>query len=470
MTASRAVGRTRSIRYSLLVGATGAELLLLQLPRHAFGSVAAVVVSAALVGWLVVLELRDRRLGLAAVALAIGLVTTAAVATPPRTSNDLWSYTMYGRMVSEYDTSPYEHVPAEFHHDPFVDRVSGRWLHRAAVYGPLFLGIASIAAWLAGPSALVPRLCFQLVAAFAFALTLLVVWRTTRHLAALIFLGLNPVIAVAVNGGHSDMLIGLALLVAVLFARRRKPFAAGVLIGVAALVKVSGGLALIGVVIWAWRNRERRFAVVASATCGAVIAVAYVPFFASASHVLGGADKTITNGSPWNWIVDRLLRHDAWRNVPDPLAPNGTLTAFFYVGTVAVVAMAVAGVWWSGRRSRPDAAVGAAVAAYPIAAEYAYPWYATWALPLFASDGISALGGVVWLQSVVMLAALKLPLAVRGPSGGEALRILLTDVAPPILLVAFVVAAYRQSRPRSARPRNRQRPRQAAASSAGPSD
>src|SRR5207342_203957 len=142
----------------------------------------------------------------------------------------------------------------------------------------------------------------------------------------------------------------------------------------------------------------------------------YLPVMVSASHVLTGADKTVTDASPWNGMVDRLLRHDAWRNVANPLAHNNTLVDFFYVGLVVVLALAVGIGWSAARRPRPDQAVGVSLAAYPVAAEYAYPWYAAWGLPMFATDGPDALGAVVWIQSVVMLAALKLPLAVTdGP-------------------------------------------------------
>src|SRR5205823_13112161 len=102
-------------------------------------------------GALVVLEHRRRRLDLASATVAIGIVMFASVWTPPRTSNDLWSYTMYGRMVSVYETSPYEHTPAEFRPDPFVHRVSRVWRHRASLYGPLFAGVAAVGAFIAGP-------------------------------------------------------------------------------------------------------------------------------------------------------------------------------------------------------------------------------------------------------------------------------------------------------------------------------
>jgi alpha-1,6-mannosyltransferase len=453
------VGLRRAGRYALLVAATAADLAILRAPRHSVTSVLLVVAAGILVAALVVLEHRRRRLGLAAVAVAIAVTTATAVWTPPRTSNDLWSYEMYGRMVTVHGVSPYDHVPAEFRSDPFAHRVSPRWMHRASVYGPLFVGVATAGAWVAGSSPLSARLFFQAFAALALLITLVVVWRTTRSLAALVFLGLNPVLVViVVNGGHNDALIGLALLVATLLALRRQPRAAGALIGLAALIKLTAGLALIGLVLWAWRHHLRRFALAAAASSGLVLVVGYLPVLGNASHVLGDADKTVTDGSPWNWLVDRLLRHDAWRNVPNPLAPNTTLTAFFYVGMATVLLLGLILGSLAGRDRRPGPAVGISLAAYPVAAEYAYPWYSAWALPIFAANGLSALGGVVWVQSVVLLAALKLPIGVRGSPLHAVLRVLLTDVAPPLLLLAFVVAALRQYPPSGWRRRPRPRP------------
>ena len=130
----------------------------------------------------------------------------------------------------------------------------------------------------------------------------------------------------------------------------------------------------------------------------------------------------------------------------NPLAPNDTLIAFFYVGMATVLVMALGLGWRAARRARPDEAVGVSVAAYSVGAEYAFPWYAAWGLPVFAVDGLTALGAVVWIQSVVMLAGLKLPLPVTAGPVDAVLRPLLTYVAPVTLLVAFVVVGVRSTR------------------------
>jgi alpha-1,6-mannosyltransferase len=432
---------------ALLIAATTADVAILWTPRHSVGSVLVVLASAVLVGLFVVREHTDPRLGIAAVACAISITMFAAVVEPPKMSNDAWSYAMYGRMVADHGVSPYEHTPVDFRHDPFFSHVNPRWRHRASVYGPVFVGVATLGAALAGPSLLASRLYYQLIAALALAAALVVVWRTTRRVAAVAFLGLSPLLAViVVNGGHNDMLIGLLLLAATLFAARKRAGTAGALIGLAALIKLTAGLALLGLLLWTWRHQLRGLAARAFGATAAVVLAGYLPVLVSASHVLTGADKTATNASPWNGIIDRLLRHDAWRNVANPLAPNSTLTAFFYVGLFAVLALAVGLGWRAAHRNRPDEAVGISVAAYPIAAEYAYPWYGAWGLPMFATDGLNALSAVVWVQSVLMLAALKLPLVVTAGTLDAVLRVLLTYVAPVGALVAFVVIGLRTTR------------------------
>src|SRR6516165_9554734 len=91
--------RARSWRVLLLMAATVGALVLLRVPRHSVGSTLLVLLAAVLAGLLVLFEHRDPRLGIAPVAVAVAIVIAASVATPPRTSNDLWSYTVYGRMV-----------------------------------------------------------------------------------------------------------------------------------------------------------------------------------------------------------------------------------------------------------------------------------------------------------------------------------------------------------------------------------
>ncbi len=433
------------MRYVLLVAVVATSLAIMFTSRRVVFSVVWVLAAGASCAVLVVFEQRRRRLGIRAVTVAIGFVIVMAVVTPSRSSNDLWSYTMYGRTVTVHHANPYRRVPADYPSDPFITRVSPRWRHTGSVYGPLFVGVASAGTLAAGDSALASRLFFQVLAALALATILLIVWRRTRSPAAVLWLGLNPVVGViVVNGGHNDVFVGLALVVATLLVGRGSGRAAGVTLGLGMLIKLSAGLGLIGVVLWSWEHRRRRLALTVVVTSGTVVALGYLPVLAGASHVLGSADKTVTKASVWNVLVDRILHHDAGRNVPNPLAPNPTLSVVFYLSAAAVLFIAVGLGSRAARDRRPESAVGVAVASYTFVGGYTFPWYAIWALPLFATRRLSGVAWIVWTQSVVMLAALKLPDAVNGNAPHVILRATLTMVAPAALLIAFVVAAVRE--------------------------
>jgi hypothetical protein len=287
------------------------------------------------------------------------------------------------------------------------------------------------------------RLFFQITAAAAAAAALALVWRRTRSTTALIWLGLHPVFgAIAINGGHNDLVIGLAVLVAVLLFARRRPVLAGVVVGLAALVKLTALLALVGFAVWAVRHRRRRDGGLAIAGALGTVAVGYLPVLVSAWNVLSGADRTVTPASVWNPLADLMLGHNSFRDVPHPLAPNDTLLVISYVSLAFVALLAVVLGWRTARSSRPSPAVGTALAAYPFAAEYAFPWYGCWALPTFAEAGPSPLAWVVWVQAATMLAALKLPVHWQGTVLDGTVRVLLTFATPIVMLILFVSTGW----------------------------
>jgi hypothetical protein len=85
------------VRLLLLAVAVVAGFELLHVTGNSSMSIGLVVASAGAGGALAYLEQRRPRLGLLPVAVAIGAIVVAAVVMPPRTSHDLWSYTMYVR-------------------------------------------------------------------------------------------------------------------------------------------------------------------------------------------------------------------------------------------------------------------------------------------------------------------------------------------------------------------------------------
>jgi hypothetical protein len=77
-------------------------------------------------------------LPLAPVVSAIVIVLALAVATPSYQSQDVFSYAMYGRMVTEHHENPYNHYPMHFEGDLMrrhVSAVNARRHLRAGVHG-----------------------------------------------------------------------------------------------------------------------------------------------------------------------------------------------------------------------------------------------------------------------------------------------------------------------------------------------
>jgi len=165
------------------------------------------------------------------------------------------------------------------------------------------------------------------------------------------------------------------------------------------------------------------------------------------SHVLAGADHSVTPGSPWNLPAELLVGKDAGRDLPGLLPSNDTLSVLFYLSLALVGVLAIVLAWRWASADRPELGVGAATASYAMAAEYTLPWYAGWALPVLADDRPSRLAWVIWWQSVVLLAAWKLPTHHTGSVADTILRGTFAYALPLVLLVAYVAVGDRRRVP-----------------------
>src|SRR5262245_58301838 len=78
------------------------------------------LVIASLASWVLLVALGWTRgtLPLRPVLAAIGLTLVFAVATPSAQSKDVFSYTMYGRILVEHHHNPYNSYPMHFEGDP----------------------------------------------------------------------------------------------------------------------------------------------------------------------------------------------------------------------------------------------------------------------------------------------------------------------------------------------------------------
>jgi len=97
---------------------------------------------------------------------------------PPLLSTDVFSYQMYGRMLTIYHTNPYTHGAISTPLDPLYPYIGAGWIYTPSVYGPLF---TFISAAFASASIAASEFAFKLIAAAASAGTLYLIWQSARR-------------------------------------------------------------------------------------------------------------------------------------------------------------------------------------------------------------------------------------------------------------------------------------------------
>lgn len=392
-----------------------------------------------------------------AVLAAGGALLVAAMIQPPIESGDVWSYASYGRMIVVHHDSPWDHVPADYPRDPYTPRVVRFWRRTPSVYGPVFALPAAAVMAVAGTHTTVARLGFQMLAALSVAGALLLVGRETRwNPSALAILLVNPLVPICVvNAGHNDAWVGLLLLDAVLLATRRRWIWVGVVVALAALIKVTALLALLALALWAWRRGGAR---AAATVAGWGLAV-----FGAAVMVAGGGDVVramrwnswrMTSGNLWgqtrNWLFREVSAQDHLAQV--------RLATLAVVVTVVLAAFLVTR---HRRASHPALLVGLTVVAYALASAYVWPWYVAWGLIplalcpragttrlLVAIGALLELGAVRNVDLATATSSAWTPLLRGAVWANEALPWILGALA----LAVLVVASYRWREVRSLSP------------------
>jgi alpha-1,6-mannosyltransferase len=394
-----------------------------------------------------------RALGMRTVLVLTVALLAVGVTYWPRDSTDIWSYAAYGRMVSHYGASPYRHVPVEYPNDRAVRRVRPMWQNTASVYGPLWNGISAGVVAFANTDIYSTRIMFQGLAALSVFLAALLVARRTRAPAAVALIGLNPIVIYdIVNGGHNDALVGLLLLAGVLLATRERFAIAAVVIALAALVKLVALLGLAALLVWVWRRRGPRPALISSAAAGGIVALGYaVSGGLDALKPLQDARLQMSRNSIWLLTSAdgraRLFGLDRAPLSPELLRPVAT------VSTIAVLVLAGVLVASRLRDRTPTLVVGSALVAYLLASMYVLPWYAAWALPVLVLEWRSGLTRLVLAQSALYLVAYQYRQSFPGSLPYQALfaanvALVLFELT---IIAALVVVILRPRPPQGAR-------------------
>jgi hypothetical protein len=384
--------------------------------------------------------------------LAAGLVAAfALLLVPPTSSDDLYSYTAYGRMAV-LGRDPYTTAPADLGDDPVAREAGDPWRKMPTVYGPLATAEQALALRVAGRDVRTGAALLALASALAFAATGLLLHRAApddagRRRAALLWT-LNPLLLLhLVAGAHVDALL-VALAVAALLAARRAgntpPIVAGALAGAACCVKLSGALTAAGLA-WTERRDPRRLALLVAGTVFVTAPLYLAVGGWSALKSVRRASRFVSYGSPWRVISVPLDHYRVSRTV---------VTTLSLLAVALLVRLLSDGLPGAGRPDlRAPRAVAVTTLAWLLGATYVLPWYDAWAWPLLAL--LPASRWDRWL--VVRTATLTLaylpgrivPMPSPLPGLLSGLRLYVTPVALGLLLVV-AVRWCREARPSGA--------------------
>ena len=201
---------------------------------------------------------REQAAVLARVRTATATWSLPLLLAPPLFSRDGWSYAAQGtlahRGISPYEYGPWSLVGPRSIPGPIVEGVDPRWMATPAPYGPVPLIGGDLAAGLTSD----PWLLVVAHRSIALLGLLLLAWAVprlaqwcgaNRALASCLVLASPLTLANGVAGLHNDLLMVGLMAAALVVAREQGWVAGAVLGGLAAGVKLPGGLVCVAVVL-----------------------------------------------------------------------------------------------------------------------------------------------------------------------------------------------------------------------------
>lgn len=279
--------------------------------------------------------------------------------------------------------------------------VNGRWLDTPSPYGPLALDWGGLAAHLtANPWLLL--IAYRVLALVGLALVAWAAPRLARRAgrdpgtASWLLVASPFVMAQCVGGMHNDVVMAGLGLAALAVTRRGRWVAGAALIGLAAAIKIPGGLLGVGVVLLSLTPtaglaaRVRR-----TAQVGAV-----------ALTTLFGLGTVSGVGDGWIGALRVPLAIHSWLSVSTVLGDLVHDRAL--IQDLGVAAIGLFTVWLITRARINDegrilALVGGLMLAVTLLSPVVHYWYAMWFLPLFACIRLGHRGANVLLATIVAL-------------------------------------------------------------------
>lgn len=337
----------------------------------------------------------DREDALSLVRYAAAVWGAPLVLAPPLFSRDGWSYAAQG-MLAHLGLSPYEYGPGAVAGLPVAEAVDPRWMATVTPYGPVPLAFGDVAAGITGnPWVLVVGhrgLALVGLVLLAWAVPRLAEWSGVNPALASAVVLVSPLmLANGVGGLHNDLLM-VGLMAAALVVAAERGWAAGALLGgLAAAVKLPGGLVCIGValvtlpVAAGLGDRVRRLGAVGLVSIGALLGLGVVTGLGSGwVHALG-VPGTVNTPLSATTLLGGLLDWVS-TGLGAGTEPATYLGLVRQVGTVVTLGV-VAGTalrWRTGDRARAVEAVALVVGVTVLLGPVVHIWYLLWAVPFLA--------------------------------------------------------------------------------------
>jgi hypothetical protein len=232
------------------------------------------------------------------------------VLTYPVNATDLFRYAQRGRITTLYGGNPFTEPLTDYPNDPFRP-LAGEWAAETTPYGPVWEGVAAVAARVAPGSMGGTLLALKAAGLLLLLATSAVLWAllartpTDRRAAYVVLWAWNPALLLTFVGhGHNDSLMLLWLLLALWALRRGRGVVGLWLVALAVLTKPVAALVLPFYLIDAWRRTPApgrpRLVVGAAGGAALLTAVSFLPW----------AGRGGLMASPLT-LVDRLAREAA---------------------------------------------------------------------------------------------------------------------------------------------------------------
>ena len=357
----------------------------------ALGVLAAAAAVAAFV-WLLRVARRGE-IGLAPIAVVVVAAHVLVFFLPLLFSRDVYSYAYYGRIEGVYGANPYVATPLDHSRDLLWTFVGPKWVDTPAVYGPAWTTVSTtLAKVLPKPIDHVEAYrLLAIVASLATCAAIVVVTRRMwpeRSAYALAAFGANPIVLFhSVASGHNDLLVALAIVVAVGFVTARWYVAAVLALTLGALVKATAGLPLVLLLVWLVARRppgERWRALARYAVPAALVAIAFAaPYVQLEDPTLGMLELASHEG--WlapSAVIGRLLDVLSFGTL-------GWLVRLVFGVLLLVAMITLARAIWRRAADQDVHAVeelvgtwGWSLVLLALLGPVLLPWYVVWALPL----------------------------------------------------------------------------------------